>query len=339
LRETHVAERPFRWGILSAANIARRRFIPGVRAGSEGTVAAVAARDADRAQAFAADLGIPKAYDSYEALLADPDIDGVYIGLPNSLHCEWTVKAAEAGKHVLCEKPLSRRLAEVERMVAACEQAGVILAEAFMYRHHPQHARVKELIAAGEIGDPVFVRASFCYAMPAERRLAPDVRVQPGLDGGAFMDVGCYALNAARFVFDAEPLEVTALQRHDESLGVDTSFAAVARFPGDRLALIDGSFDSNGPSRYEVSGFGGTIVAERGFQPETYPAIITVTKPGERRIVEVSPTDQFGREADDFVRSVRAGRLLAPAENGLAQARALEALYLSAETGRSVRLD
>ena len=333
-----MAEQPFRWGILSAANIARRRFVPGVRAGSEGVVAAVAARDADRAREFASDLGIPRAYGSYEELLADPEIDGVYIGLPNSLHTAWTVQAAAAGKHVLCEKPLSRRAADVEQMVAACEAAGVLLMEAFMFRHHPQHARVRELLAAGAIGEPAIVRASFAFAMPPARRALPDVRVQSGLDGGAFMDVGCYALNAARFLFDAEPLEVTALQRRDPLLNVDTSFAAVARFPGDRLALLDGSFDANGPSRYEITGFEGSILVERAYQPERQPSQITIVRGGERRTEEIAGTDQYGIEADHFARSVRVGHLLLPAENGLAQARAVEAMYRSAETGQSVRL-
>ncbi|MCC7371119.1 MAG: Gfo/Idh/MocA family oxidoreductase [Chloroflexi bacterium] len=335
-----MAEQPFRWGILSAANIARKRFVPGVRTGSEGIVAAVAARDLERAQAFACELGIPRAYGSYEELLADPEIDGVYIGLPNSLHTEWTVKAAAAGKHVLCEKPLSRRVSDVEQMIAACEAAGVVLMEAFMYRHHRQHARVRELIASGAIGEPTIVRASFTYAMPDERRAAPtpDVRVQAGLDGGAFMDVGCYALNAARLLFDAEPVEVTAFQRKDPLLGVDTLFAAVVRFPGDRMALIDGSFDTTSTARYEVSGFDGAILVEKAFQPERLPSEITITSRGERRTETVPGADQMGLEADHFARSVRAGRLLAPAENGLAQARALEALYRSAETGQAVRL-
>ena len=225
-----MAERPFQWGILSAANIARKRFVPGIQSGTEGQAAAVAARDGDRAREFAAELGIPRAYGSYEELLADPEIDGVYIGLPNSLHTEWTIRAAQAGKHVLCEKPLSKRAADVERMAAACEQAGVLLMEAFMWRHHPQHARVKELLAAGAVGEPTFVRASHAFAMDAERRGKPDVRVQPRLDGGSLMDIGCYPLNAARFLFDDEPTEVTALQRFDTSLGVDTSLAMLLRF-------------------------------------------------------------------------------------------------------------
>ena len=333
-----MAEQPFRWGILSAAGIARKRFVPGIQFGSEGMAAAVAARDIERAREFASEFGIPRAYGSYEELLADPEIDGVYIGLPNLLHTEWTIKAAAAGKHVLCEKPLSRRLADVEQMTAACKAAGVLLMEAFMYRHHPQHARVRELLAQGAIGEPAFVRASFAFAMPPARRAVPDVRVNASLDGGAFMDVGCYALNAARFLFDAEPIEVTALQRKDPEMHVDTSFAALARFPGDRLALMDGSFDANGPSRYEISGFGGSILVEKAFQPERLPSDITIVRGNDRQTEQIAGTDQYGVEADHFVRSVRAGKLLAPAEDGVAQARALEALYRSAETGQAVRL-
>ena len=332
-----MADRPFRWGILSAANIARRRFVPGVLGGTEGQLAAVAARDGDRARAFATEFGIPRAYDAYEALLADPTVDGVYIGLPNLLHPEWTVRAAAAGKHVLCEKPLSRRASDAARMAAACADAGVLLMEAFMFRHHPQHTRVRELLAAGEIGEPTILRATFSFARDAERRTR-DARVNPDLDGGAFMDVGCYALNAARFIFDAEPVEVAALQRFDRALGVDTSFAAVARFPGDRLALLDGSFDVSGRQRYEVIGSRGSIVVDPAFQPGPDTATFTILRGGERHAVQVPGVDQYALEADHFVRSVRAGQLLPPAEDGRAQASSLEALYRSAETGQAVRL-
>jgi predicted dehydrogenase len=222
-------------------------------------------------------------------------------------------------------------------MAAACADAGVLLMEAFMYRHHPQHARVRELLAAGEIGEPTYVRATFSFAMDAERRTR-DVRVRPDLDGGAFMDVGCYTLNAARFLFDAEPIEVTALQRFDQALGVDTSCVAVARFQGDRLAVVDGSFDVSGPQRYEVVGDRGSLVVDPCFQPGPGATSFTVNRGGERRLVEVPGVDQYALEADHFVQSVRAGRLLAPAEDGRAQARAIEALYRSAETGRVVRL-
>lgn len=332
-----MAQQPFRWGILSAANNARRRFVPGVRAGTEGMVLAVAARDPSRAREFAEELGVPRVHESYEALLADPEIDGIYISLPNALHAEWVIKSARAGKHVLCEKPLSRRAAEAEQMAITCAEAGVLLMEAFMWRHHPQHARIKELIAAGEIGEPVFVRGSHAFTMD-EARQRRDVRLRPDLDGGAFMDVGCYPLNAARYIFDAEPLEVTAFRRQNERFGVDTALAALLRFPGDRFALIDGSFDTLGPARYEVTGFLGSIVCELAFQPGTGPANLTITRGEAQNRMQVPGVDHYGMEADHFVQSVRAGRLLPPAEDGRAQARALEAVYRSAETGRPVRL-
>ena len=326
------------WGVISSAKIGRERVLPGMRKSGLIELRALASRDHALARRTADALGIPVTYGSYEELLADPEIDGVYIGLPNALHAPWTIRAAEAGKHVLCEKPLGRHAADVEQMAAACERAGVILMEAFMWRHHPQHARVRELIAAGEIGELTFVRASHAFAMDDARRNLPDVRIQADLDGGAFMDVGCYALNAARYLFDAEPLEVTALQRKDPALGVDTSFAALLRFPGDRLASIDGSFEANGPQRYEVTGFRGSIVLEPAFQPGPLPTSIVLNRGGARHVVEAPGVDQYAREADHFVHSVRAGRLLPPAEDGRAQARVVEALYRSAETGQTVRL-
>ena len=330
--------RPFQWGILSTARIARSRFIPGVRAGSEGEVGAIASREEVKARAAAQELGVPRAHGSYAALLADPAIDGVYIGLPNALHAEWTIKAAQAGKHVLCEKPAARRRADAQRMLDACRVAGVVLMEAFMYRLHPQHARVRQLIDEGTIGEPAFVRASFCFHMAPERREQRDVRLQSELEGGALMDVGCYAVNAARYVFGAEPIDVSAQQRVAAEVGVDMSFAAVLRFPGDRLAVIDGSFDVSGTQRYEVAGPRGTILVERAFLPGESPAVIHVSAGRERRTEEVAPVDQYGLEADHFARSVRAGRLLPPAEDGLAQAAVIGALYESAETGKAVRL-
>jgi predicted dehydrogenase len=328
----------FRWGILSTARIAKRAFVPGVRNGTEGAVVAVASRDEAKARAFAGELGIPRTHGSYEALLADPDVDAVYIGLPNGMHPAWTIKAAAAGKHVLCEKPVARRRADAARMAEACRQAGVLLMEAFMYRHHPQHARVKALIQEGAIGEPVFVRASFCFSMPPARRDEGDVRLQPELEGGALMDVGCYAVNATRLLFGAEPQEVTGLQRIDPRHGVDTAFGGVLRFSGDRIAVIDGSFDSAGPARYEVSGPGGQILVEKPWLPGTGPGLIHVVQGGTRRTEEVPGVDQYALEADHFARSVRAGRLLPSAEDGVAQATVIGALYESAESGQAVRL-
>jgi predicted dehydrogenase len=333
-----MQRRPLRWGILSTARIARQRFVPGVRAGTEGEVVAIASRDAARARAAAAELGIPRAHGAYEALLADPEVDAVYVALPNSLHPLWSERAAGAGKHVLCEKPAARRRADAERMVEACRRAGVLLMEGFMYRLHPQHARVRDLLRAGTIGAPAFVRASFCFSMDAARRASADVRLQPALEGGALMDVGCYAVDAARYVFGAEPEEVAAQQRRDPALGVDTAFAGLLRFPGDRLALIDGSFDAAFTQRYEVAGAEGLIRAERAFLPREAPAPLRVVTGDQERREEVPGPDQHALEADHFARSVRAGRLLPPAEDGLRQAAVIEALYRSAETGQAIRL-
>jgi predicted dehydrogenase len=323
---------------LSTARIARTRFVPGVRAGTEGVVVAVASREDERARAMATELGIPRAHGSYYALLTDPEVDAVYVGLPNGLHPEWTVRAAEAGKHVLCEKPVAPTRAEAARMVEACRRAGVVLMEAFMYRLHPQHARVLELLGQGTIGAPVFVRASFCFAMDAARRRSGDVRLQADLAGGALMDVGCYAVDVARYLFGAEPVEASAQARRDPAFGVDTTLAGTLRFPGDRLALIDGSFDAAGTQRYEVAGPGGLIRVERAFLPGEGRTTISVSAGGQERTETVPGAHQYALEADHFARSVRAGRLLPPSEDGLLQAAAVEALHESAATGRAVLL-
>lgn len=327
-----------RWGILSTARIARERFIPGVRAGATGEVVAIASREAERARQVAAQLQIPRAYGSYEELLADPQVDAVYIALPNSLHVEWTVRAAQAGKHVLCEKPLARRAADAAQAAAACRQAGVVLMEAFMYRLHPQHARAMALLADGAIGTPRLLRASFCFAMSPQRRAAGDIRLSRPLDGGALMDVGCYTVNAARFVFGAEPVAVTAQMYIDPAFGVDTGFAATLAFPDGRLAVVDASFDVAGRQRYEVAGERGRIVVEPAFVPGSGPVQLAIIAGGEQRIEEVPGADQYALEADHFARCVRAGRLLLPAEDGVAQARVIEALFHSAETGQRIAL-
>jgi predicted dehydrogenase len=330
-----MAEPRLRWGVIGTARIGRNLFVPGVKASALGEVLAIGSRSAESANAVAHELGIPRAYGSYEAVLADQDIDAVYVPLPNSLHAEWTIRAAEAGKHVLCEKPLARTAADAERMRRACQSAGVVLMEAFMWRHHPQHARVRALVDSGEIGEPRLVRGSFTYP------IAPDptnVRLQAALEGGSLMDVGCYPVNVARWVFGAEPIEVSGQQVRSAEYGVETAFAGVLRFSGDRMASIDSSFLLAGKGEYEIHGSEGRITVDRAYRPDARPGRITVVRGQNERVEEVPLADQFAAEADHFARSVHAGHLLAPAEDGVAQARAIEALYASAETGRSVSL-
>jgi predicted dehydrogenase len=330
-----MAERRLRWGILSTARIGRNLFMPGVKASADSEVVAIGSRDAESARAVASEFGIPRAYGSYDELLADTDVEAIYNPLPNSLHAEWTIRAAQAGKHVLCEKPLARTAAVAEQMADACKAAGVLLMEAFMWRHHPQHARVRALIEAGEIGEPHLVRSSFTYVIGADAR---NIRLQAKLEGGSLMDVGCYPVNVARWVFQSEPTEVIGQQIIHPQHGVETTFAGVLTFPGNRLASIESSFDQAGTTEYEVAGRAGRILVDRAFRPDARPGLITITKGQEQRTEQVGPANQFALEADHFARSVRAGRLLEPAEDGVAQARIIEALYASARAGRAVAL-
>jgi predicted dehydrogenase len=278
---------------------------------------------------MAAEFGIPRAYGSYRELLQDADVDGVYIGLPNSLHAEWSIRAAQAGKHVLCEKPLARTAAAAENVAAACRAAGVIVMEAFMWRHHPQHARVVELIRQGAVGDVRMLRASFSFTLG----LGPNVRLEPALEGGSLMDIGCYPVNVARWLFGSEPVDCAGVQVIDPRHGVDTSFAGILRFEGERLALIDSSFRHAGTQRYEVVGTEASLLLPRAFRPDADPGVIEIRRGGVLQTESIPPANQYGLEADHFAASVAAGKLLAPAEDGVAQARAIEALYAAASQG------
>lgn len=321
-----------RWGILGTARIARTLFIPGVRSGSLTEVLAVGSRSLESARLFATELEIPRAYGSYDALLEDPDVDAVYIPLPNSLHAEWTIRAAAAGKHVLCEKPLARTAAEAERTADACRAAGVLLMEAFMWRHHPQHARVRQLLDSGAVGLPSFVRASFGYLIdPLSAAGGLNVRLDAALEGGSLMDVGCYGINVARWVFGAEPVGFAAQQHVDAKYGVEVSFGGVLRFAEGQLAMVDSSFNHVYVNRYEVAGPLGRIIVERAFRPDDYPGQIQLYRGSEHTVETVPPANQFANEADHFARSIEAGALLPPAEDGVAQARAIEALYAAAQ--------
>jgi predicted dehydrogenase len=320
---------------LSTAQIGLNQFIPAVRVSDLGRVVAIASRDAARAASAAQRLDIPRAHGSYDDLLRDDQVEAVYIGLPNSMHREWTIRCAQVGKHVLCEKPVARITASAREMADVCRAAGVVYMEAFMYRHHPQQGQARALIAQGTIGEPRLARASFCFHLA---RPNGNIRVSEELEGGALMDVGCYTVNVARLVFGAEPEEVTAQQRVAPEFGVDMTFAALLRFPGGRLACIDSSFDVGSGGRYEVSGPEGSITVERAFTPGDGATSIRVASGRTHRTIEVPGVNQYALEVDHFARSVEAGRLLPPAEDGVANTRVIEALYRSASEGRTVRV-
>ena len=326
-----MADRPFQWGILSAANIARRRFVPGVQVSAEGQVAAVAARDGDRARHFAAELGIPRAYGSYEELLEDTEIEAVYIPLPNNLHVEWSIRSIEAGKHVLCEKPMSRRASEVEAAFDAAEQAGRVLSEAFMWRHHPQARRLRELIADGAIGELRLVRAAFSYALYDET----NIRLRADVDGGALMDVGCYCISGSRLLA-GEPERVYGDAWYGPS-GTDWVFAATMRFAGNVIANFDCGTALPERDELEAIGSEGSLFLDDPWHCNR--PVIELRRNGSTERIELEPADSYRLELENLSDAIRGeGELLLGREDALGQARALEALHESATTGVPVKL-
>ena len=316
---------------MSTANI-NRLVLAGARASSEVDVVAVASRDAARADEYAREHGIGRAHGSYEALLADPEVEAIYISLPNSMHVEWSVRALEAGKHVLCEKPLSRRPDDVERAFAAAERAGRVLAEAFMYRHHPQTKRVAELVRDGAIGEPRVVRAAFSFPLAD----LENVRMRPELDGGGLMDVGCYCVSGARLLC-GEPDLVWGEQRLGPT-GVDTTFVGMLRFPGDVLTVFHASMDLQSRQELEVLGTDGTLLVQAPWRVD-FGGDALITRGGEIEYVDVPEADSYQLELDDFAAAARGERepLLGRAD-AVGQARVIDALYRSADSGQPVAL-
>jgi D-xylose 1-dehydrogenase (NADP+, D-xylono-1,5-lactone-forming) len=313
-----------RWGLLSTANI-NGKLLAGARGTDEATVVAVASRDRGRAEGFAREHGIERAHGSYEALLADPDVDAVYNPLPNSLHVEWSVRALEAGKHVLCEKPLSRRAAEVEEAFDAAERAGRVLEEAFMWRHHPQTLRLRELLDEGVIGTLRMVTASFAFPLAD----VGNIRMQGGLDGGSLMDVGCYCVSGCRLVAGAEPERVYAEQVVGGD-GVDVATAATLRFPGDVIGSFHCGFSIGNRRHLEAIGDEASLFVADPWHGRS-PAIEIRRDDGVERI-ELATADPYTHELIDFARAVHGeeGGVRLGRADALAQARVIEALYASA---------
>jgi predicted dehydrogenase len=321
-----------RWGILSTANIALKRFIPGAMASHNGVVAAIASRDAARAREAATRLGIARAYGSYEELLADPEIDAIYNPLPNSLHAEWTVKAAAAGKAILCEKPLAVDAAEARAMIEACRAHDALLMEAFMYRFHPQHARVRALIDEGAIGELRAVRTAFTFML--EPFPAANVRLQAGLAGGALMDVGCYAVNASRMLFGEEPQWASAQWDFREEFGVEVTLAGILGFSGGRTATFDCGFRAAGQGYYLAAGTKGQIEVLNAFVPAATEVSVLVTDAAGRREERLPGVDQYQLEAEEFADALLSRRpLRIPADDAVGTLRAIEALHRSARSG------
>ena len=250
-----------RWGILSTADIGMSKVTPAIQAAANCEVVAIASRDEDRASAAALELAIPEAYGRYEELLAAENVDAVYIPLPNDMHAEWVAKAAQAGKHILCEKPLAMSALQAAEMVAVCDAAGVKLQEAFMYRHHPTWVETVKLVRGGAIGELRAVQSWFSYYNDD----ATNIRNRVENGGGAVMDIGCYNINLSRMLFDGEPTNVKSTVRRDPVLGIDILSSAILEFPGGGQSSFTCSIRSDDYQRVHIFGTEGRIEIEIPF--------------------------------------------------------------------------
>jgi len=291
------------WGLLSTARI-NRALIPPLKKSEHNHLVAVASRDLERAQKYAAEKQIPRAFGSYEALLADPDIDVIYNALPNHLHAEWTIKAARAGKHVLCEKPIGLSVDEVDAIAQAAQDNHVKIAEAFMYRHHPQTKHALALMRSGEIGELVSLHGSFTYTIDDEHQ--DDIRLVPEYGGGSIWDVGCYSISYFRTMTGSAPVEVFGWQRSSRR-GVDLTFLGEMRYSDQVIGQFESSFELPDKSFIEVRGSKGSIYIPTPFKPRD-KATFQVIKDGNIDNITMGNFDLYSGEIDDMYDAVVKGR-------------------------------
>jgi predicted dehydrogenase len=318
-----------RWGILSTANIGVRKVIPATQKAERCEVVAIASRDSERAARTAAELGIPRAHEGYEALLADPDVDAVYIPLPNSEHAEWTIAAARAGKHVLCEKPLAMTAAEAEEMVRACASEGVLLMEAFMYRLHPSWEAVRDLVASGRIGRVRAVQSWFSYFNDDPG----NIRNVPELGGGALYDIGCYCINLSRMLFGGEPTGIEASVTRDAT-GTDVLTSAILAFDDD-VAVFTCSTRAEPDQRVHIYGTEGRISIAIPFNiPPDRPTNVFVTSGGDPPVspdtttLTFEPADMYAIQAERFANAVLDDQPLPiPPDDSIENMRVIEAIF------------
>lgn len=316
--------------MLSTADIGRRKVIPGLQSAARSTVVAIASRDAARARAAATDAGIPNVHASYEALLADPEVDAVYIPLPNHLHATWTIAAARAGKHVLCEKPLATTASDAERMVRACEEAGVQLMEAFMYRLHPSWVAVRELVSTGRIGRLISVQSWFSYFNDD----ATNIRNIREYGGGALFDVGCYNVNLSRMLFGTEPRRVEASIVRDPVSGVDVVTSGLLEFPNGS-ATFTCSTRAENDQRVHIYGTDGRISIDIPFNiPPLLPSVIQVAQGGDPPVAPAierltfPAADPYAVQAAQFAAAVLDGLPVPiPPSDAIANVRVLERIF------------
>ena len=327
-----MTDRPLNWGLLSTARINRALIAP-LHASKRTRLLGAASRSQSSADAYAREWKIPRAYASYEALLADPEIDVVYNPLPNHLHAEWTIKALRAGKHVLCEKPFALTLAEVDAMIAASRETGKVLAEAFMYRHHPQTLKVKELVDGGALGKLQLIKGAFTYTLTREGNF----RSAKEMGGGSIWDVGCYPISFARMLVGEEPAEVFGWQVLGPD-GSDVSFIGQMKFTNGVHAQFDSGFQSPLRVFMEIIGSEGSLYIPQPVKPGLKTEII-LKRGDQTETIPIKGQELYMGEVDDMCDAILLGK---PTRMSLEDSRgniaAILALVQSAETGKVVRI-
>jgi predicted dehydrogenase len=322
--------KPVVWGVLSVSGIYRLRIHTNVQKSQLATVRAIASRSLERARAEARDLGIPKAYGSYQALLDDREIEAVYIPLPNHLHAEWTMKAADAGKHVLCEKPFAMNAAEAEKAASYAARKGVLVMEAFMYRFHPQWIRAREIIRSGEIGGVNAVNTLFTYMLTDPS----NIRNILAVGGGGIYDIGCYAVSSARFLVGREPVRVMSLVHRHPDLKTDVLASGILDF-GTTRSVFTVATQTHPWQRVDAVGTDGAITIHLPFN--AYPDVplqVSVSTGVGTRDIRTPAADQYAEMFDAFSRAVREGGTApTPPQDAIDNMKVLDALFRSEKTG------
>lgn len=328
-----------RWAVLGAARIATKKVVPAMLKSEWCEIVAIASRDLEKARQSAMELQIPKAFGSYEEVLADPEVEAVYIPLPNHMHVPWSIRAAEAGKHVLCEKPIAMNVDECRKLIAARDRSGVKIGEAFMVRTHPQWLRARELAQSGAIGDLRAVTCAFSFF----NREAGNIRNVAEFGGGAVMDIGCYPIQLSRFLFGEEPVTVAAAIDRDPQFQVDRLSSAVLSYPSGHCVFTV-STQLVYYQRFQILGTQGRVEVEVPVNPTPdRPSRLIVDNGADlagrgARVEELAPCNQFTIQGDHFSRAIRGlGEIPTPLEDSLANTAVIEAVFESARTGIAVR--
>ena len=324
------------WGVLGAAGIATAHVIPATQQSATGRVLAIASRSTQKAATVAKELGIERHYGSYDELLADPDIDAIYNPLPNTLHLEWSIKAAEAGKHILCEKPLGVDPGECRQMIEAAKKHDVLLIEAFWYRQHPQHQLVRDAIADGRLGKIRQIRG---YLHVDIANLSSNIRMSKELAGGTLMDGGCYPVNLCRWLYQAEPRVVSAIMDVDPNHGVEVSFNGMLDFGDGQVGLVSSGFKYARKVSYQVFGERGYALVEKFLNSDHADTTVRLVIDDRSSEYHFPAVNAYTLQADAFASCLRDGtESLTPAEDAIGNMAAIQALYRSSREGRHVSL-